>query len=684
MVAALLAVRRATPRQPASPSTTTPRSSRCSRPRPWPRWALLTLEALDAQRRVRAWTGAPYPTLTETRRGHPDRDVPPPGRGPPDLARGRRHGGLAAGRPGRRRLRQVHGLRTTTAGHRPSCSAPSSAELASADRRHRYDPGDPAARYPVRRARDLVDRIEAAVTQDPRVDRAATQLSPTCSTGRVGRDRQAGPAHARAGRHPGRRPRAARGLPGPRQDAGRPRRSRRRSAWTSPRVQFTPDLLPADVTGSFVYDQRAASSRSAPGPLFTGLLLADEINRTPPKTQSALLEAMQERQVTVEGTTFPLPDAVPRARHRQNPVEYEGTYPLPEAQLDRFLLRIAFGYPDRDEEWTCCTGGSPGGGRRPSWTRSSTRTGCCGMQADGRAGRGRRHRRRLLRRPRHAPPGPAARARRRLPARLAGAAARRPRAGGDRRPDYVTARGRQGGRARRARRTGSRSSRSCGCPRSPARVSVRSLLADGADPGRPGDQRSERHEMSAMSVGQPALPARSSGPPRWPCSRPGARPRSASRPRSCWPPPSAWWLRSPSTHAPRRTRHHPRAGGRPVAPRGAEHQAPGLVRRDTGRARAGDPRPSRRPPYVASQPASGVVSATPASRSPRRGRGARLQLAVSPRRWGQPSAGPVRGGGDQPWGGYRWGPQRHPRGHPDRAARDRARSGPARPPIRWA
>ncbi len=116
------------------------------------------------------------------------------------------------------------------------------------------------------------------------------------------------------------------------------------------RVQFTPDLLPSDVTGSFVFDQRTAEFVFRPGPIFAGLLLADEINRTPPKTQAALLEAMQERQVTVEGTTFPL--AAPfHVLATANPVEYEGTYPLPEAQLDRFLLRVPFGYPTPIEEW---------------------------------------------------------------------------------------------------------------------------------------------------------------------------------------------------------------------------------------------------------------------------------------------------------------------------------------------
>jgi MoxR-like ATPase len=116
------------------------------------------------------------------------------------------------------------------------------------------------------------------------------------------------------------------------------------------RLQFTPDLVPADVTGSFVYAQRSGEFEFRPGPLFAGLVLADEINRTPPKTQSALLEAMQERQVTVEGHTFPLPDPF-CVLATANPVEYEGTYALPEAQLDRFLLRLSFGYSPPEEEW---------------------------------------------------------------------------------------------------------------------------------------------------------------------------------------------------------------------------------------------------------------------------------------------------------------------------------------------
>ena len=116
------------------------------------------------------------------------------------------------------------------------------------------------------------------------------------------------------------------------------------------RIQFTPDLMPSDVTGSSIYNQRDADFQFRPGPIFANLLLADEINRAPPKTQAALLEAMQERQVTTEGETRRLgPPFLVMAT--QNPIEYEGTYPLPEAQLDRFLLRMSVGYPGREDEW---------------------------------------------------------------------------------------------------------------------------------------------------------------------------------------------------------------------------------------------------------------------------------------------------------------------------------------------
>ena len=116
------------------------------------------------------------------------------------------------------------------------------------------------------------------------------------------------------------------------------------------RIQFTPDLMPSDVTGSSIWNQRDADFEFRPGPIFTNLLLADEINRAPPKTQAALLEAMQERQVTIEGVTHRLARPF-LVLATQNPIEYEGTYPLPEAQLDRFLLRVSFGYPSRSDEW---------------------------------------------------------------------------------------------------------------------------------------------------------------------------------------------------------------------------------------------------------------------------------------------------------------------------------------------
>ena len=150
------------------------------------------------------------------------------------------------------------------------------------------------------------------------------------------------------------------------------------------RVQFTPDLMPGDVTGSLVYDARTAAFAFRPGPVFTNLLLADEINRTPPKTQSALLEAMEERQVTVDGEPRPLPDPFIVAA-TQNPIEYEGTYPLPEAQLDRFLLKLNVTLPPRDAGDRRCWPGtqtvsiraicprsnrSPG---PPSWRRAAMR-----------------------------------------------------------------------------------------------------------------------------------------------------------------------------------------------------------------------------------------------------------------------------------------------------------------------
>jgi len=117
------------------------------------------------------------------------------------------------------------------------------------------------------------------------------------------------------------------------------------------RIQFTPDLLPADITGSYVFDRSEGTFRLSPGPVFANVLLADEINRATPKTQSALLEAMQEFQVTIAGETHPVPSPF-IVIATQNPIEYEGTFPLPEAQLDRFIMRLAVGYPDIESEVT--------------------------------------------------------------------------------------------------------------------------------------------------------------------------------------------------------------------------------------------------------------------------------------------------------------------------------------------
>ncbi|MFL6374972.1 MAG: AAA family ATPase [Pyrinomonadaceae bacterium] len=115
------------------------------------------------------------------------------------------------------------------------------------------------------------------------------------------------------------------------------------------RIQFTPDLMPSDITGTNVFNMQTSEFSLRQGPIFTDILLADEINRTPPKTQAALLEAMEERQATIDGERYPLPSLF-TVLATENPIEYEGTYPLPEAQLDRFLMKILIGYPDEEEE----------------------------------------------------------------------------------------------------------------------------------------------------------------------------------------------------------------------------------------------------------------------------------------------------------------------------------------------
>ena len=195
------------------------------------------------------------------------------------------------------------------------------------------------------------------------------------------------------------------------------------------RVQFTPDLMPGDITGSLVYDARTAEFSFREGPVFTNLLLADEINRTPPKTQASLLEAMEERQVSVDGVPRPLPDPFVVAA-TQNPVEYEGTYPLPEAQLDRFLLKLALPLPERDDEVEVLV--APRGRLRPA--RPRRRRPPPGRRSR-RAHRGPRRRARhhglprgdrLRRRPRPRDPAVALAAARRVPARGHRAARRGP------------------------------------------------------------------------------------------------------------------------------------------------------------------------------------------------------------------------------------------------------------------
>ncbi len=153
------------------------------------------------------------------------------------------------------------------------------------------------------------------------------------------------------------------------------------------RVQFTPDLMPGDLTGSLVFDARSSDFTFRRGPVFTNLLLADEINRTPPKTQSALLEAMEERQVSVDGEPHPLP--VPfMVAATQNPVEYEGTYPLPEAQLDRFLLKVVLPVPERSDEVQVLRRHASGfdprdlraAGIRPAATAADLEAGCAAVR----------------------------------------------------------------------------------------------------------------------------------------------------------------------------------------------------------------------------------------------------------------------------------------------------------------
>ena len=177
------------------------------------------------------------------------------------------------------------------------------------------------------------------------------------------------------------------------------------------RMQFTPDLLPADITGAVVLDPLGRDVVFRPGPVFANLVLADEVNRAPAKTQAALLEAMQERQVTADGVTHPLPRPFIVVA-TQNPIEYEGTYPLPEAQLDRFLLRTTVGYPSADDEWDLVarrlergTDDVDAARRRDDGGRADRHAALAGGGARGRAGRPLRRGHRRRHPPGQRPPG---------------------------------------------------------------------------------------------------------------------------------------------------------------------------------------------------------------------------------------------------------------------------------------
>ncbi len=145
------------------------------------------------------------------------------------------------------------------------------------------------------------------------------------------------------------------------------------------RIQFTPDLLPADITGNYVLNRTTSQFELRKGPIFSNILLADEVNRAPPRTQSALLEAMQEKQVTIEGVTMKLPDPF-LVVATQNPIEYEGTYPLPEAQLDRFIVKMGVGYPSPDEELEMIERRNARRSDEPEMERVSTREDILEMQ----------------------------------------------------------------------------------------------------------------------------------------------------------------------------------------------------------------------------------------------------------------------------------------------------------------
>ena len=160
------------------------------------------------------------------------------------------------------------------------------------------------------------------------------------------------------------------GVPGPRQDADGEDAGARPCAAASSRIQFTPDLVPADLVGTRIYNQKTGEFATSLGPVFCNLLLADEINRAPAKVQSALLEVMQERQVTIAGETHHVPEPF-LVMATQNPIETEGTYPLPEAQVDRFMMKVLVGYPTEEEEFVIVERVTGAGARRSArWRRT--------------------------------------------------------------------------------------------------------------------------------------------------------------------------------------------------------------------------------------------------------------------------------------------------------------------------
>ena len=367
---------------------------------------------------------------------------------------------------------------------------------------------------PSARKGTLHDRRHSALRAAADARPAEGRHEPRPPRGGQGRRRPGRHRHRAAHRPALARPRAARGRARRREDPAGAVVLRRRSGLDTKRIQFTPDLMPGDVSGSLVYDAKAGEFEFREGPVFTNVVLADEINRTPPKTQSALLEAMEERQVSTDGVTRPLPDPFLVAA-TQNPIEHEGTYTLPEAQLDRFLLKLIVDVPPREAELAVLRRHASGFDPRDLAGAGLSQVVTRRRDPRGAAGRGIRHRRRrrprLRRRPR---PGDAAQplgAARGQPARL------------DR-----SARREQGvGVARRVSRHHPR-------PRADDARARRGATASGCAP-MPSSRACRSMPSSARSCSRPACPSRRhvrhrpSSPPRRP--RRGAR-RARSRSRA--------------------------------------------------------------------------------------------------------------------------------------------------------